>query len=303
MAALLSALTNWLLFAALVAALGSVAARWVFVPRAAISLPSAEGRLTTEAGRLGFVAARLLPVAMLMVFGRQLYEFRDPFAPWAEDAQLLLTGTDWGRTWTVAMGLSIVALVGYALSRRGASTGWWLASLAIVGLAAYPAFSGHASGTEGLRPLTLAADTLHVLAAGAWVGGLGFVLLAERSWRADLSGHQQDSLLPILVPVFSRVAIVAVATLVLSGSVSSWVHLDGFGALLGTTYGRILALKLAAVASVLLLGAVNWRRLTPNLGSAAGQDALRRNATTELLVAQIVLVVTAILVRTPPMGH
>ena len=37
MAAFLSAATSWLLFAALLGALGSIAARWVFVPRAALA--------------------------------------------------------------------------------------------------------------------------------------------------------------------------------------------------------------------------------------------------------------------------
>jgi putative copper export protein len=60
---------------------------------------------------------------------------------------------------------------------------------------------------------------------------------------------------------------------------------------------------LLLVGAVLGLGALNWKRLTPKLGEAGGNDALRRAATTELLLAQVVLLVTAILVRMSPMDH
>ena len=302
MVAFLGAVTGWLFFSALVIALGTVAARWVFIPRAAVALPEAEDRLLTAAGRLGLWASTLLPVAIALVFARQLDEFRDPFVPWTEDAHLLLTRTEWGTTWMWATGVSLVGFVAYRLVRTGFNAAWWVATLAIVGLSAYPALSGHASGTEGLRPLTLTTDILHVLAAGAWVGGLGFLIYAERSWRSA-SESEPSSLLPVLVPIFSQVAIASVATLIATGSVAAWVHLDSFGAIVGTSYGRLLSLKLGVVLSVLGLGAVNWRRLTPRLDEDGGPDALRRNATRELLLAQVVLVVTAILVRTSPIGQ
>ena len=61
--------------------------------------------------------------------------------------------------------------------------------------------------------------------------------------------------------------------------------------------------KLVLVAVVLGLGALNYRRLAPRLGSSAGDRALRRSAAWELVVANLVLVVTAVLVRTSPLGH
>ena len=247
-------------------------------------------------------ASILLPVAMALVFARQLQEFRDPFVPWTDDARLLLTGTEWGTTWMWASGASLVGFVAYRFVRAGFKEAWWVATLAIAGLSAYPALSGHASGTEGLRPLTLTTDVLHVLAAGAWVGGLAFLIYSEWTWRSTAE-TEPSSLLPVLVPIFSSVAIASVATLIATGSVAAWIHLESFGALVGTSYGRLLSLKLAFVLSALGLGAVNWRRLTPRLDGDAGQDALRRNAARELLLAQVVLVVTAILVRTSPLGH
>lgn len=302
MTASLAAITGWLLFAALVLASGSLTGRWLIVPRTGAAAPRpADGtrrELLDSAARLGFLAALLLPVAMALVFLRQLAEFRDPFATWGEDA-LLLSGTAWGGTWKVAAAASVAAPFAFALCRAGRPGAWVAATLLVVGLCAFPALTGHAAGTQALRPVTLVADTLHVLAAGCWMGGLAFVLFAERR----RSRAQPDaSLLPELVPLFSPVAVVSVAVLVATGVLASWVHLGGLAALSTTDYGRFLSIKLILVAIVLALGATNWRVLTARLGSPDGVDALRRSALTELAVGQLVLLVTAVLVRTSPMG-
>ena len=300
MITLLGAITGWLLFAALVTALGGVLARWILVPRAARVAPVLLDPLRRAADGLAFVASLLLPLAMALVFVRQLQEFRDPFVPWLEDARLLLGSTAWGATWSYAAGASLLGLAAGVMLRAG-PVGWGGMTITTLALAAYPALSGHASGTEELRPVTIVADILHVLAAGFWIGGLAYVLHAERTTRAQAASGDVSAL-PVLVPIFSRYAIACVVVLTLTGVLAAWIHLGGLGALFTTTYGRLLALKLAVVAVVLYLGAVNWRRLTPQLGSEVGQAALRRNATFELVAGQIVLLVTAVLVRTSPMA-
>jgi len=299
---LLDAVTGWILFAGLIGTIGSLTARWILIPRVSTDLlpDDAPDLLRDTAAKIGVMAAVLLPVAMTLVFYRQLREFRDPFVPWTEDATLLLTGTQWGSTWRNASVVSVAVPVAIGLARAGIRTGWIVVTPMVLALAAFPALTGHASGTEGLRLLTVTADSLHVLAAGCWVGGLAFVLAAERGWReADSS----QSLLPALVPAFSGVAIVSVAVLVVTGSLASWIHITHPGALLSTSYGRLLLVKLGLVGAVMGLGAINWKRLTPRLGTDTGQISLRRAATIELFVAQVVLVVTALLVRTSPMGH
>jgi putative copper export protein len=329
----LGAITGWLLFATLVIALGSLAGRWVLAPqcgRAPAEGPTpsdvdppgsttavADPRgsttavadlrgsrtvvadLVDSAARVGLLAALLLPIAMGLVFLRQLAEFRDPFVPWTEDAALLL-GTSWGRTWIIAASTSLVAPIVFRLCRGGRRGAWPVATLVVVALSAFPALTGHAAGAEGLRPVTLVADTLHVLAAGTWLGGLAFVLFAERRHR--LAFPEDTSLLPVLVPAFSRLAIVSVAVLMVTGVVASWVHLGSLAALTATDYGRLLSIKLILVGMVLVLGATNWRVLTPRLGAPGGPAALRRAAVAELALGQLVLLVTAVLVRTSPLA-
>ena len=67
--------------------------------------------------------------------------------------------------------------------------------------------------------------------------------------------------------------------------------------------GSVFNLDVAFLLLVLAFGGRNFRMLTPRLGSDTGDAAMRRSAATELAIAQLVLIVTAILVRTSPLGH
>lgn len=288
-----SGLTGWALFAGLVLTTGAVASRW-FILR----VPGSEdGRLRADSARLGSAGAAVLTLALGLFFVRQLLEFRDPFSPWTEEASLLM-GTPWGRTWVLTFIASVFVFLTFRLAARRPFA-WWLVTPLVLGLGAFPALTGHAAAEERWTVLFVLGDTLHVWAAGAWIGGLAVVLWLERTERRDTP---DGTLLPALVPAFSPVAVGAVATLVVTGGLASWAHLPSVGALFTSGYGRLLLIKLLCVAGVLALGARNARVLTPRLGTDEGNDAMRRSAVLELVVAQGVLIVTALLVRTSPMG-
>ena len=298
---------GWLHLAALIAIWGAVAGRWLIAPHTREATGEA---LVATARRLGIGAGVLLVVAMGLGYWRQLAEFRDPFVPWQEDAVLLLA-TDWGRAWVLGtVGAALIPLLLPAAgtsargrSERGRSAAWIAATVVALGVCAVPAFTGHAAGTGGLRWLSIPVDILHVLAAGSWVGGLLLVLAAD--WverRQGDDSRRAGGLLAEIVPLFSPVALASAGILISTGAVSSFLHLESVGALFGSTYGRLLLGKVALVLLVMILGAVNWRRLTPRLQSGEGAEALQRNAVRELVVAQIVILVTALLVRTSPGG-
>lgn len=290
MSTALDAVTGWVLFSGLLFSVGPVVSRWLVVPRA---WPDGGARLDDALRRsaaVGLAGALLTVTGLALYFLRQLLEFRDPFVPWTEDAGLLLA-TSWGTSWKAALVGSLLVGAGFALARRGRRASWWLVTPAALALAAFPGLTGHASGVEDGRTLALLADWSHVVAAGAWMGGLAVVVFLGR--RGNL---------PRLVPAFSPVAMVSVGVLVASGTYAAWLHLPGLGALFTTGYGRLLLAKLALVAVVLGFGARNFRVLTPRLGSAEGDGAMHRSAALELTVAQLVLLATALLVRTSPMG-
>lgn len=300
MLAVLSAVTGWLLYAGLVLVVGASAARWIVIPRAIASGGPAALWVHAAARRIGSAGALLLPAAMALVFVRQLVEFHDPFATWSDDAGLLLRGTAWGTTWTWGAVGAVLVVPVFLLGTRRGRAGWALATAWALAMGVFPALTGHANA-GALRPLTLLGDSLHVWAAGGWVGGLVFVLYAERGWGAR-QGPDAGSLLPRLVPAFSPLAVACVAALGVTGVMAAWIHVPTLSALATSPYGRRLTLKLALVAGVAGLGLVNWKKLTPRLGERGGRGALRRGATWELVLAQAVLLVTAILVRTAPPG-
>lgn len=268
--------------------------------RTSAARPGAVESLETVSLRFGFYASLLLPVGFGLVFARQLLEFRDPFVPWTEDAALLLRGTDWGTTYMLGAALALVTPVAFRIGRSRRGLGWTLVTLCVLSLCAFPALTGHANAGEGWgRVVTLSADVVHVWSAGAWIGGLAGLLFTDWTLRR----RDVDSgawALPALVTAFSPIAVAAVATLVGTGILASWIHLPDLRSLIDGAYGRTLLLKLAAVGGVLCLGWLNWRRHTPRLAQISGGDTLRRAAAMELALAQFVLLATALLVRTSP---
>lgn len=296
MSTALSGFTGWVLFGGLALALGAIATRWAIVPRRSGGEPEVDARLAREAGRLGLVGAAALWVGLLFFFGRQLIEFRDPFSAWSAEAALLV-GTPWGRVWLRALVGATLLTFAFGLARR-APAGWVFATPLALALGAFPAFTGHAAAVEQYTPVFLLADTVHVWAAGAWAGGLASVLWLEFSVGREAP---RLSLLASLVPAFSPLAVVSVAALVVTGTLASWGHVASFSTFFTTTWGRLLLAKLAIVLVVLAFGARNFRVLTPRLGTDGGDRAMRRSAVVELAVMQVVLIVTALLVRTSPM--
>ncbi|HSQ62029.1 MAG TPA: CopD family protein [Polyangiaceae bacterium] len=76
-------------------------------------------------------------------------------------------------------------------------------------------------------------------------------------------------------------------------------RLNPLSALWTTPYGYALIAKLCVVGIVFGLGAWNWQRVGPSLGTEGGALKIRRTASTELAFAALVLLLTAILVSLP----
>lgn len=163
-------------------------------------------------------------------------------------------------------------------------------AITLVPLAAAVATSsagGHA-WTVDSRSLAVGADALHMAAAGAWVGGLVALLVALQT--SDDRGR--------LVRRFSTATLGFVAVVVVTGVVSGLLQVPSLDGLTGTTYGQVLLTKVALVAVLLVIGWVNRRRIVPAGERLLG--ALTRNVRVEVVVAAILLAVTAGLVEQTP---
>ncbi|MFE2885070.1 copper resistance CopC/CopD family protein [Streptomyces sp. NPDC059272] len=117
-----------------------------------------------------------------------------------------------------------------------------------IGLALTWASAEHASA--GIQvPVAMTSTVLHLLAMSVWLGGLTALLTTL---------YRAPSLDAAPVARFSRLAFISVTVLVVTGIYQSWRGLGSWNALTGTSYGRILLVKLGAV--VLLLAAAGWSR-------------------------------------------
>ncbi len=165
-----------------------------------------------------------------------------------------------------------------------------LVLLAALGLATWPV-SGHA-GASSVPAVTAVADVVHLAAMSLWLGGLvvlvGFLLRQAKPKE-----------LTAILPVWSRWAAYAVGAIVLTGTVQALVQIGSWGALVGTTYGRLVLLKIALLGLVLVIAAFA-RRLVRGENPAAGAGRLRRTILAELAIAVVVLTATSALVQTTP---
>lgn len=212
----------------------------------------------------------------------------------------MVVRTVWGWGWLTQFIGALIAITGFAMARRDRSLGWKIAGIAGGAVAVTPALSGHAASTPDFAGRAIVADTLHVIGAAGWLGSLLFVLLVGIPVAMQLNEDRRAGTVARLVGAFSPAALAFAGLATLTGLFAAWLHL-GFSSTIWTSdYGRTLLVKLAVLSIVVGTGAYNWLRVKPALGDASGTKRLQRSAAIELGVGVLVVIVTAILVATPP---
>jgi putative copper resistance protein D len=186
----------------------------------------------------------------------------------------------------------------------------WLGLVWSFGLVAMIAATGHAGATEGtIGVVHLVADALHLVASGAWIGGiLGLILLIMATRRNN--PYAWPSLVRDATERFSSLAILSVGVLLATGVFDGWILVGTFHALLVTKYGQLLILKMALFAVMLGFAAVNRFWLTPGLASSSDKpgerDAVRslvRNCHIEMALGLMVFAIVGALGITHPAIH
>lgn len=294
---------RWLFYLSIVGAVGTVAFRLLVIPQLAPD-PEFAGAVDGAIRRswvLAWVAAGL----GVLVLPTRLWDHSVRlFGGGALDASNL-TGlvfqSAWGAGWLFQAGLFMLFIAGAVGARPAGRTrrGWLVMALAALGLTVVPALSGHAWEVGAGRRWAVLNDSLHVLGAGAWVGGLGTLLLAglpaARRTRGE-GGKKRRPFLAGLVDGYSRLAIGAITLVLGAGIINAWIHLDAIGQLVTTGYGRTLLLKLGLVAGALALAFYTQRNVRPSLAESPRAGLIRIPAFLELLLALGALAVVAALV-------
>jgi putative copper export protein len=150
----------------------------------------------------------------------------------------------------------------------------------------------------------IAATGLHVLATSAWLGGLlalGTVLIPEEKVQE----------LDQLIPRFSRVALLSVVTLIVTGIVHALAVAGGMYELASSRYGLVLLIKVSIFGLMLLMGNEGRRyaaraafRLQHQRSDVpvrvGGISALAVVMGAELCIAFVILSMTSLLVTVAP---
>ena len=216
--------------------------------------------------------------------------------------------TQFGRVSEIRLVLAVIIAVGLAYDRFPPTRGLGLAMS--LGLTAALAWTGHAGSTAGaMGILHLTADTLHLLAAAIWIGGLVSLVLLLSVSRND----QTDagvSFARDATQRFSTMGVAIVVVILATGIINAWILVGSLQALIVTDYGRLLMLKVTLFAGMLLMAAVNRFWLTPRLALPSGSEPqlevvrrLARNSMIEIVLASMIFGIVGMLGTLHPAIH
>lgn len=198
--------------------------------------------------------------------------------------------TAFGRLWVLRLffGVLILGVALWQLTKRGAqksSAALFFSGASLILLAG----TGHTRESQGLEFIVhVGADIGHLLAAGAWLGGLFALAFLIKRQLPDAD----DSL-----NRFSGIGSFAVATLIASGLVNSWFLVGSLDRLLTTPYGQLLLIKLCLFCGMLVLATANRFWLVPSLAHnrSASLTRLKRHIYGEQILGIFVLLIVAII--------
>lgn len=296
---LLAGIVKGLLYLGLIAALGLLPAALV------LGADPGERRTVWRVARLGGVLVILASV--LQIVTQYLWDASavPGGGTWSDFRRF--TGAPYSETVLVRIGLVAAALALLPPLRlvgdgRRLTRAWWAVeatlALSVLGSVIH---NGH--GGSGAR-WYFASTLVHVSAVVAWIGGLavlGWLVLRNRLTEQRLRR----------LPLWSRYAAASVALLACTGIVQGLVEVRYPGALVSTTYGYILLVKLTLVSTALLLGLLGnrWvhRQLSPERGenvhegAAPGQTKLLRSRVRgEAALGAVIVLVSGVLSSVTP---
>jgi len=293
--ALASIASRWLSFLAIFVLIGVVAFKFGVLDRIGAGPADTFVQIaSSSAAALGIGASAGLLLGTSLRLARESADMPDiPLTS-------MLFASTWGLSILAQLVVSVIAALAFRAAQSGSessrSNGWRAALVAAVVIAATPALSGHAASSE-LPIVSILADIIHVGAGSAWLGTLSVIVIVGISAAIKTPDSvRPGSRVASLVNAFSPMALTCGGLMVLTGAIASLFHLKHVRDMWTTPYGVALALKLMFVAMLFGAGAWNWRRMKPRL---TGDDAvvpLRSMATFELVLATIVLGITAALV-------
>jgi len=241
------------------------------------------------------VLAVLLSIAGMVMMASAMSGETD-FAELRPHIEMMVFETDVGLAWVVRIVALVVGGLAMMLNPRAPGFSLLIASFAGAIALASLAWSGHGAMDEGSRRYWhFITDILHLLAAGAWLGGLiAFALLSRIN---ALQSEERIRLLVRAVKRFEWVGAVIVIVITVTGIVN-YLFIVGpeLDEVFLSTYGILLFIKVGLFAGMLVLAALNRFHLGPLLERSlqdrqyqVAANALRRSVVVELAAAVLIV--------------
>ena len=279
------ALCRFAHFLAAMLAFGMSAYLWTYAPdRLRLALSPDVRRLALVASIVAFISA----IAWLALESASMADdwsaAVDPSAIGA-----VLTDTAFGHAWALHLALASALIAVVAVSPRD---GWAATSLVSAALLASLGLVGHAAmqtGAEGA--LHRANHAVHLMAAGAWIGGLvPFAICLHAYERDDL---RKDAVRAMAA--FSFWGQLIVAAIVLTGVVNIALTSHHPPLPPTTPYRALLTAKLIIVAIMILLALFNRFVLAPRLNASANVlTTLRATSAAEVALGCVVIALVSV---------
>jgi putative copper export protein/mono/diheme cytochrome c family protein len=146
--------------------------------------------------------------------------------------------------------------------------------------------------------LLLACDILHLLAAGAWLGGLIPLLMLVRMAPPKAGA--------VAARWFSPLGQWCLAALVATAAFQGWVLVASIPGLVGTAYGWMVLVKLALFGTLFCFACANRYRFAPALLRDDAESARRvlvRSISVQTGFALAIVVAAVVLSELPPAMH
>ena len=202
----------------------------------------------------------------------------------------VLLDTAFGRVWQWRLGLALV-LVGALAFRRHDRWAFVVPVSAL--LLASLGLTGHAIMQSGVvGALHRLNHALHLLAAGAWLGGLlPFILCL-----GQFDDPQLRSAVGVTLRRFSGVGHFVVALVVLTGVLNTALTLGAWPIDLSSPYQTMLAIKIAIVAAMIAMALFNSYVLAPRMTNETGLalQALKIDSVAEVALGATVLALVSV---------
>jgi copper transport protein len=233
-------------------------------------------------------------------------------------AYTILTSTRLGEYWIFRL-VVVVAATGVSVTligRKNTGRKRWILIL-IIGLvlSLSTSITSHNSAATEYNPaINLLSDWIHLVAVGAWIGGLMYLAIAIASLSGQL--RRKGKTVVELLRRFSSVAIVCVGAIGITGIYNLVLEVGSLTLLFTTVYGRTILLKVAIFAPMIALGALNQfvlfdhivdgkskRSQTNQRETGRWVGRFRFSIRTEMTLGIILLLVVGILTASAPVAQ